>query len=147
VDQESGSKPELETTAADADVLVMVLTALGTQEVIAFEKRCVNHRFTAHDRELLATLVTVPAQARRLDPRSHPLRRHAGCQQDPRTGPRAGPRQLTGAIDRRPIEGSIVRMASPVIRTSLPTPSRCSPRRRGERSRRCGAAPLSRWSG
>ena len=63
VDQESGSKPEHETTAADADVLVMVLTALGTQEVIAFEKRCVNYRFTAHDRELLATLVTVPELA------------------------------------------------------------------------------------
>jgi len=63
VDQESGSKPEHETTASDAEVLVTVLTALGAVETIAFEKRCTNYRFTAHDRELLATLITVPELA------------------------------------------------------------------------------------
>lgn len=56
----SGSKPEHETIAADAQVLAVVLEALGLRELIAFEKHCVNHRFTAHGRDMLATLVTVP---------------------------------------------------------------------------------------
>lgn len=60
VDAGSGSKPEYETIAEDANVLTTVLAALGVGEVIAFEKHCVNYRFTALGRELLATLVTVP---------------------------------------------------------------------------------------
>lgn len=60
VDNDSGSKPEHETTAADADVLATVLTAVGLEELIAFHKHCVNYRFTALGRVLLATLVTVP---------------------------------------------------------------------------------------
>ena len=63
VDEASGSKPEHETTVEDADVLVTVLTALGVEQTIAFEKRCVNYRFTAQGRELLATVVTVPELA------------------------------------------------------------------------------------
>lgn len=60
VHAESGSKPEHETTAGNADVLATVLAALGLDEFIAFEKRCVNYRFTTHGRDMLATLVTVP---------------------------------------------------------------------------------------
>jgi adenylate cyclase, class 2 len=60
VDQASGSKPEHETAVGDADVLV---TALGVEQIIAFEKRCVNYRFTAQGREMLATVVTVPELA------------------------------------------------------------------------------------
>ncbi|MGH3832685.1 MAG: class IV adenylate cyclase [Pseudonocardiaceae bacterium] len=60
VDHASSSKPEHETVVEDADVLVTVLTALGVEQIIAFEKRCVNYRFTAHGRDLLATVVTVP---------------------------------------------------------------------------------------
>jgi adenylate cyclase class 2 len=63
VDEATGSKPEHETTAADPDVLVTVLTALDAVEVIAFEKHCTNYRFTAHGRELLATVVTIPELA------------------------------------------------------------------------------------
>jgi adenylate cyclase, class 2 len=65
VDQTSGSKPEHETAVEDADVLVTVLTALGVEQIIAFEKRCVNYRFTAQGRDLLATVVTVPELAER----------------------------------------------------------------------------------
>lgn len=60
VDDASGSKPEHETRASDADVLVTVLTALGAVEVIAFTKRCVNYRFTEAGRQMLATVVQVP---------------------------------------------------------------------------------------
>lgn len=63
VDQASGSKPEHETAIGDADVLITVLTALGVEQIIAFEKRCVNYRFTAQGRDLLATVVTVPELA------------------------------------------------------------------------------------
>ena len=63
VDEASGSKPEHETAVEDADVLVTVLTALGIEQIIAFEKRCVNYRFTAQGRDLLATVVTVPELA------------------------------------------------------------------------------------
>ncbi|MGH3780951.1 MAG: hypothetical protein ACRDRO_10085 [Pseudonocardiaceae bacterium] len=65
MDEASGSKPEHETAVEDADVLVTVLTALGVEQVIAFEKRCVNYRFTAQGRDLLATVVTVPELAGR----------------------------------------------------------------------------------
>ncbi len=63
VDETSGSKPEHETAVGDADVLITVLTALGVEQIIAFEKRCVNYRFTAQGRDLLATVVTVPELA------------------------------------------------------------------------------------
>jgi adenylate cyclase class 2 len=65
VDEASGSKPEHETAVEDVDVLVTVLTALGVEQIIAFEKRCVNYRFTARGRDLLATVVTVPELAGR----------------------------------------------------------------------------------
>ncbi len=63
VDEASGSKPEHETAVEDADVLVTVLTALGVEQIIAFEKRCVNYRFAAQGRDLLATVVTIPELA------------------------------------------------------------------------------------
>ena len=63
VDQASGSKPEHETVVGDADVLVTVLNALGVEQIIAFEKRCVNYRFTVQGRDLIATVVTVPELA------------------------------------------------------------------------------------
>jgi adenylate cyclase, class 2 len=63
VDEASGSKPEHETVVEDADVLVTMLTALGVEETISFEKRCVNYRFTTQGRDLLATIVTVPELA------------------------------------------------------------------------------------
>jgi adenylate cyclase class 2 len=65
VDQASGSKPEHETAVEDAEVLVTVLTALGVEQIVAFEKRCVNYRFTARGRDLLASVVTVPELAGR----------------------------------------------------------------------------------
>lgn len=55
-----GSKPEHETTVADADVLRTVFTGLGLVVAIEFEKHCENYRFTRHGRALLATLVRVP---------------------------------------------------------------------------------------
>lgn len=60
VDEASGSKPEIETTAADADALRAILAGLGFEVLIAFEKRCSNYRFTTSGRALLATLVQVP---------------------------------------------------------------------------------------
>jgi adenylate cyclase class 2 len=65
VDEASGSKPEHETAVEDAAVLVTVLTALGVEQIVAFEKRCVNYRFTAQGRDLLATMVTIPELAGR----------------------------------------------------------------------------------
>ena len=62
-DAGSGAKREHETTAGDADVVVTVLTALGAEELLAFQKHCVNYRFTALGRDLLATVVTVPELA------------------------------------------------------------------------------------
>lgn len=63
VDPASGSKPEHETMIGDAGVLVSVLTALGLEQIVAFEKRCVNYRFTTQGRELTATVVTIPELA------------------------------------------------------------------------------------
>ncbi len=60
VDEASGSKPETETTAADADALRAILAGLGFDVLIAFEKHCSNYRLTASGRTLLATLVHVP---------------------------------------------------------------------------------------
>jgi adenylate cyclase class 2 len=63
LDSDSGSKPEHETSAADAQVLVTVLTALGVQEIIAFRKHCTNYAFSDRGRSLTATVVTVPELA------------------------------------------------------------------------------------
>jgi adenylate cyclase, class 2 len=38
----------------------VTLTALGLVHLVAFTKHCVNYRFTARGREMLATVVTVP---------------------------------------------------------------------------------------
>jgi NADPH2:quinone reductase len=63
IDADSGSKPEHETTAADAQVLVTVLTALGVREIIEFGKHCTNYACTDRGRDLTATVVTVPELA------------------------------------------------------------------------------------
>ncbi|WP_405645890.1 class IV adenylate cyclase [Streptomyces sp. NBC_00019] len=60
VDEDSGSKPEHETRVDDADQAHAILLGLGHVELIAFEKRCRNYDFTAHGRQMLATLVRVP---------------------------------------------------------------------------------------
>jgi adenylate cyclase class 2 len=59
VDEASGSKPETETTAADADALQAILAGLGFKVLIAFEKHCSNYQLTANGQALLATLVHV----------------------------------------------------------------------------------------
>ncbi len=56
----AGSKPEHETTAEDADVLHTILVGIGLVELIAFEKRCENYRFTERGRDLLASVVEIP---------------------------------------------------------------------------------------
>lgn len=60
VDGGQGSKPEHETTAADPGVLRTIFEGLGLVELIAFEKRCENYRFTERGRDLLATVVEIP---------------------------------------------------------------------------------------
>lgn len=60
VDAASGSKPEHETKIADASVADVILRAVGLEHLVAFEKHCVNYRFTARGRDMLATVVTVP---------------------------------------------------------------------------------------
>src|SRR5579859_5594025 len=59
-DEASQSKPEHETVVASAAVIDVVLSALGLTHLVAFEKHCVNYRFTARGRDMLATTVTVP---------------------------------------------------------------------------------------
>ena len=59
-DSASDSKPEHETKVADAAVVDEILSALGLEHLVAFEKHCANYRFTAQGRDMLATLVTVP---------------------------------------------------------------------------------------
>jgi adenylate cyclase, class 2 len=59
-DESSGSKPEHETKVADAGVIDMILRALGLEHLVSFEKHCVNYRFSAQGRDMLATVVTVP---------------------------------------------------------------------------------------
>jgi adenylate cyclase class 2 len=59
-DAASQSKPEHETAAASADVLDVILSALGLVHLVVFDKHCVNYRFTARGRDMLATTVTVP---------------------------------------------------------------------------------------
>ncbi|MFI9381083.1 class IV adenylate cyclase [Kutzneria sp. NPDC052558] len=60
VDIASDSKPEHETSIGDPAAVAPLLNALGLVELIAFEKHCANFRFTAHGRNLLATMVEVP---------------------------------------------------------------------------------------
>jgi adenylate cyclase class 2 len=55
----SGSKPEHETTVADAAVIDVMLRGLGLEHLVAFSKHCANYRFTARGRDMLATVVTV----------------------------------------------------------------------------------------
>ena len=59
-DRVSQSKPEHETTVASAAVIDTILRAFGLVHLVAFEKHCVNYRFTARGRDMLATIVTVP---------------------------------------------------------------------------------------
>jgi adenylate cyclase, class 2 len=59
-DEASQSKPEHETVVASADVVDVILSALGLVHLVAFGKRCVNYRFTTRGRDMLATMVTVP---------------------------------------------------------------------------------------
>lgn len=59
-DQTSGSKPEHETTVADPAVIDVIFRALGRHKLVAFHKNCANYRYTAKDRDMLATMVTVP---------------------------------------------------------------------------------------
>ncbi|WP_236245082.1 class IV adenylate cyclase [Streptomyces sp. CC210A] len=60
VDEASGSKPEHETSVADAAAVQGVLLGLGYVPVISFEKHCRNYEFQAGGRRMLATLVRVP---------------------------------------------------------------------------------------
>jgi adenylate cyclase class 2 len=59
-DKASRSKPEHETTVADAAVMRTILTGLGLVELIALEKWCDNYRFTAAGWDILASVVTIP---------------------------------------------------------------------------------------
>jgi adenylate cyclase class 2 len=59
-DVASQSKPEHETVVASAAVIDVILSALGLVHLVALEKQCVNYRFTARGRDMLATVVTVP---------------------------------------------------------------------------------------
>jgi len=60
IDTASGSKPEHETEVADPAAIDVMLRGLGLTCLVAFEKRCTNYRFTALDRDMLATVVQVP---------------------------------------------------------------------------------------
>jgi adenylate cyclase, class 2 len=59
-DAASGSKPEHETAVADPAVIDVTLAGLGLVRLVEFSKDCVNYRFTARGRDMLATVVTVP---------------------------------------------------------------------------------------
>jgi len=60
VDQASGSKPEHETRIADPDAAIEIVRGLGYCTQIAFIKHCRNYSLHYEDRDLLATVVTVP---------------------------------------------------------------------------------------
>ena len=60
VDEETGSKPETETTVGDARAADIIMLSLGFIHLVAFEKHCANYVFTASGRDMLATLVTGP---------------------------------------------------------------------------------------
>lgn len=60
VDAASDSKPEHEATLGPGGQIVAILGGLGLVEWVRYTKHCLNYRFIADDRYLLATLVTVP---------------------------------------------------------------------------------------
>lgn len=60
VDAASGSKPEHETQVSDPVAVGVLLTAVGLEVVVAFEKHCTNYRFSTGGRDLLASVVMVP---------------------------------------------------------------------------------------
>jgi adenylate cyclase class 2 len=60
VDRESGSKPEYETTIADRAPVAAMLCDLGLVELVTLTKHCLNFKFDYGNRQILATLVTVP---------------------------------------------------------------------------------------
>lgn len=60
VDEASGSKPEHETTVAMPSAVAHMLGALGYGPDIHLTKDCENYRWSAGDREFLATVVRVP---------------------------------------------------------------------------------------
>lgn len=57
---ETGSKPEHETTVADPAPVAAMLTGLGMVTLVALKKACENYRFDRDGRAIVATLVTVP---------------------------------------------------------------------------------------
>lgn len=59
-DAASGSKPEHETRLDDGHPVDVMLRGLGLTVLVQLTKHCRNYRFTAHGRDMLATLVTVP---------------------------------------------------------------------------------------
>ncbi|WP_460520107.1 class IV adenylate cyclase [Flindersiella endophytica] len=60
VDAESDSKPEHEATLGPGGQITAILGGLGLVERVRYTKHCLNYRFTADGRFLLATLATVP---------------------------------------------------------------------------------------
>lgn len=60
VDAASGSKPEHETQVSDPAAVGVLLTGVGLEVVVGFEKHCTNYRFRSQGRDMLATVVTVP---------------------------------------------------------------------------------------
>ncbi|MFI5987894.1 class IV adenylate cyclase [Streptomyces sp. NPDC051555] len=60
VDADSGSKPEHETTVADADAVHAVVQGLGYRPLLAFTKACINFDLVIQGRRMLATVVQVP---------------------------------------------------------------------------------------
>jgi adenylate cyclase, class 2 len=60
VDAVTGSKPEHETGVTDPEAARTLLRGLGLAELVSFSKHCANYHFTQADREMLATVVTVP---------------------------------------------------------------------------------------
>jgi len=57
---DAASTPEWETEVADPAAADAILTGLGMTRLIAYTKRCENFRFTAHEHQIVATMVTVP---------------------------------------------------------------------------------------
>lgn len=57
---DDAAQPEHEATVANANEIADVLAGLGYVPVLVFEKRCVNYRFTRHQRDITVTVVQVP---------------------------------------------------------------------------------------
>lgn len=60
VDQESGSKPEYETTVATPAAVAHMLEALGYVPAIELTKHCLNYQISDDGRDFTATVVEVP---------------------------------------------------------------------------------------